>query len=205
MNDRVRVWCLRHAESENVTNGVAGAVPAAPLTARGRRQAAAAGHLLAAEPIVRVYSGPAVRARETARLLAAPGAGVTTLPELAEVGIGEHEGSRDAAVRARTAEVLRAWVAERDLAQRVADGESGQEVVARMTAALLRIAAAHAGETVALVGHVASLTVAVSRLCALGAGVWGTPLPHAHPFLIERRGERWTCPAWPVTPGRPPG
>lgn len=198
MNARVRLWCLRHAESENVTQGVAGAVPAAPLTARGRRQAVAAGRLLASEPIVRVYSGPAVRARETARLLAPPGVAVTVIPELAEVGIGEHEGSRDPAVRARTADVLRAWITERDLAQRVADGESGHEVIARLTAALHQIATAHPGETVAAVGHVASLTVTLSHLCTLGAQVWGSPLPHAHPFLVEQHGERWFCPTWPV-------
>ena len=29
------------------------------------------------------------------------------------------------------------------------------------------------GETIAVIGHVASLTVALGRLCALGAGVWG--------------------------------
>jgi hypothetical protein len=40
----------------------------------------------------------------------------------------------------------------------------------------------HRNETVALVGHVASLTVALAQLCALGPLVWGTPLPHAEPL-----------------------
>jgi alpha-ribazole phosphatase/probable phosphoglycerate mutase len=198
MSDRVRLWCLRHAESENVTAGVAGAVPTAPLTERGRHQAVQAARALATEPITRVYSSTALRARQTAGLLATvPAINVWVMPELVEVGIGKHEGTGDPLVRKRTAEVLHAWVVEQDLGQRVADGETGHDVVARVTAAFQQIASAHPGETVAVVGHVASLTVALGRLCALGVRVWGTPLPHAEPFLVEWDGQAWHCPAWP--------
>ena len=106
------------------------------------------------------------------------------MPELVEVGC--------------TAEVLRAWVVEQDLRRRVADGETGHQVVARVTAAFQQIAGAHPGETVAVVGHVASLTVALGRLCSLGSRVWGTPLPHARPFLVEWDGHAWHCPTWPA-------
>ena len=185
MSGQVRVWCLRHAEAQNVTAGIAGAADATrPLTARGRRQAIAAAQTLAGEPINSIYCSTALRARQTAEILAAALAvDVVPLPELVEVGVGER--------------VLRAWVVERDLGLRVADGESGYEVVARVTAAFRRIAGVHPGETVAVVGHVASLTVALGRLCALGARVWGTPLPHARPFLVEWDGQTWQCPAWP--------
>lgn len=94
--------------------------------------------------------------------------------------------------------MLRAWVVERDLGRRAADGETGQQVVARVTAAFQMIAGAHPGETVAVVGRLASLTVALGRLCALGAGVWGTPRPHARPFLVEWDGHAWRCPTWPA-------
>ena len=105
-------------------------------------------------------------------------------PELVEVGC--------------TADVLRAWVVEQDLGQRAADGETGHQVVARVTAAFQKIAGAHPGGTVAVVGHVASLTVALGRLCSLGSGVWGAPLPHAQPFLVEWGGQAWRCPTWPA-------
>lgn len=184
MSDHVRVWCLRHAESESVTTGTA-AVPTTPLTVRGRRQAIEAAQQLMAEPITGIYSSTALRARQTAALLAlTPGLPSTAMPELVEVDC--------------TADVLRAWVVEQDLGRRAADGETGQQVVARVTAALQQIANAHPGETVAAVGHVASLTVALGRLCALGPGVWGTPLPHARPFLIEWDGHAWHCPTWPA-------
>jgi broad specificity phosphatase PhoE len=187
--DRVRIWCLRHAESEHVTIGTAGAVPTAPLTARGRHQAVDAAQQLAAEPISRIYSSIALRARQTAALLAARRSlRITAMPELIEVGV--------------TAGVLRAWVVEQDLGQRAADGETGHQVVARVTAAFQTIASTHPGETVAVVGHVASLTVALGRLCFLGSGVWGTPLPHARPFLVEWDGQVWHCPTWPAVPTR---
>ncbi|MFD6162000.1 histidine phosphatase family protein [Nocardia sp. NPDC060256] len=199
MSDRVKVWCLRHAESENVIAGVAGAVPAAALTTRGQREAMAAARVLDGEPIRRIYCSTAVRAQQTAAALAASrGLDIVTSAELAEVAIGRHEGTTDPAVRRRTAEVLRAWIIERDLGQRVADGESGRQVLTRMDATFRRIAAADSGETVVVVGHVASLTLTVASLCTLGPRVWGTPLPHAEPFLVEWDGITWHCPRWPT-------
>lgn len=185
MSDRVRVWCLRHAEAENVTIGTAGAVPTAPLTVRGRQQAIEAAQTLAAEPVTRIYSSTALRARQTAALLATTlGLPTTAMPELVETTC--------------TADVLRVWVIDQNLGQRGTDGETGQQVVARVTAAFQQIASAHPGETVAVVGHVASLTVALGRLCSLGSGVWGTPLPHARPFLVAWDGQAWHCPTWPA-------
>jgi alpha-ribazole phosphatase/probable phosphoglycerate mutase len=131
-----------------------------------------------------------LRARQTAEFLASVLAvDIVAMPELVEVGVGE--------------DVLHAWVVEQDLGRRGRDGESGWHVVARVTEAFQKIASTHPGETVAVVGHVASLTAALGRLCALGATVWGTPLPHARPFLVEWDGQEWHCPAWPGRSMRP--
>ncbi|HEV3295743.1 MAG TPA: histidine phosphatase family protein, partial [Streptosporangiaceae bacterium] len=193
---------LRHAESVNVTSGMAGAVPAVPLTARGRQQAVLAARALADEPIAAVYASTAVRALQTAGFLAATAdVEVTALPELAEGGIGVHEGSTDPAIRAQAAQVLHAWIVTQDLSARVADGETGHEVVARVSSAFRQIARAHAGQTVAVVGHVASLTATLGQLCGLGSEVWETALPHAYPFLIEWDGRAWSCRSWPGATG----
>jgi alpha-ribazole phosphatase/probable phosphoglycerate mutase len=203
VRDGVRAWCLRHGESTNVTGGIAGVVAHAPLTELGHRQAIGAAGALAGEPITRIYCSTALRARQTAGPLAGGRVvEVQDMPELVEVGIGQYEGSTDPVVRRRAADVLRAWVVDGDLSRRLAQGETGHDVLARMTAAFHRIADRHAGETVVVVGHVASLTVALSRLCSFGADVWGTPLPHAVPFLVEWDGRDWSCPAWPGS-GRP--
>lgn len=198
----MEIVCLRHAESENVLAGASGAVPAAPLTALGRQQARAAGRELAG--LGRAYVSATVRARQTAEPLRVP---IVELPELAEMGVGGREGVVDAGLRRETADVLRAWVVDGDLDRRVGDGESGREVLARMTAALDRIADAHGGGVrpvpdqggrPVVVGHVGSLTVAVSVLCGLGGRVWGAPLPHAVPFALRWDGTRWHCPRWPA-------
>jgi alpha-ribazole phosphatase/probable phosphoglycerate mutase len=195
---------MRHGESRNVVTGTAGAVPNAPLTARGRDQAAAASRALAADLPAAVYTSSALRARQTGAIVAGSagiGGDRRALPSLGEVGIGALEGSTDPAVHRRTAEVLHAWVVGRDLGPRVADGESGHDVLDRMTGAFEEIARAHPGGTVAVVGHVAALTVALSHLCDLGSAVWGTPLPHAEPFLVEYDGHAWHCRDWPTPAG----
>jgi broad specificity phosphatase PhoE len=187
----VEIVCLRHGESQNVLIGASGAVPEAPLTEHGRAQAKAAGRGLGG--ITRTYASATVRARETAGLLGAP---VVELPGLGEMHVGSQEGVVDARLRRETAGALRAWVVDGDLGRRVADGETGHDVLTRMTAAL-EIIAEQQGRP-ALVGHVGSLTLVVSVLCGLGGAVWGAPLPHAVPFVVRRDGTRWHCPRWPA-------
>jgi broad specificity phosphatase PhoE len=199
MVQTVRLYCLRHGESANVLAGVAGAVPSAPLTDRGRDQASEAATDLRTKPVAGVYASSALRARQTAEIIAtAHGLRPTIMADLAEVGIGELEGATDAATRARTAEVLRSWVVEGDLDPRVADGEDGHAVVARMTRALTAIADAHEGATAVVVGHVASLTAVLATACDLGTDVWDAPLPYAVPFLVEWTRDGWRCPSWPA-------
>ncbi|HST66606.1 MAG TPA: histidine phosphatase family protein [Mycobacteriales bacterium] len=187
----MQIVCLRHAESSNVLAGASGQVPSAPLTAAGRTQA----RQLTIPGITRAYVSATVRARATAAPLGVP---VTSLAGLGEMGIGSREGVVDAGLRRETADVLRAWVVDGDLDRRVGDGESGREVLARMTTALDLIVDRHAdrsGGRPVVVGHVGSLTVAVSVLCRVP--VWGRPLPHAVPFVLRREGSRWHCDGWP--------
>lgn len=187
-NRGVDIVCLRHAESENVLLGASGQVPAAPLTRLGWEQARA----LRLDGITVAYVSATVRARQTAEPLGVP---VTELAGLAEVGVGSREGVADAGLRRETADVLRAWVVDGDLDRRVGDGESGHEALARTTAAVELIA--DRGGRPLVVGHVASLTVLASVRCGLGAEVWGSPLPHAVPFVLRRDRRGWRCPRWP--------
>jgi broad specificity phosphatase PhoE len=194
----MRIFCLRHGESANVLARTAGVLPQAPLTPVGRRQAHAAADILAGEPVAAIYSSTAVRAADTAGIIGRThGLKTVCQAELLEVGIGSAEGSADPAIGALTAAVLRGWIVDGQLDARVGDGESGSEVVARVGSALAKIAAAHPGGTVVVVGHVASLTVALNQLCGLGGAPWGAPLPHAVPFLVEHDDGGWRCDSWP--------
>jgi broad specificity phosphatase PhoE len=196
-----RLYCLRHGESANVLAGAAGALPMAGLTDRGREQASVAAIALATEPVAGVYASSALRAQQTAEIIAAAhGLRPTIMVDLAEAGIGELEGATDSATRTRTAAVLRSWVVDGDLDPRVADGEDGHAVVDRMTRALTAIVDTQPGATAVVVGHVASLSAALATICHLGTEIWGTPLPFAAPFLVERTPNGWRCPVWPTRP-----
>lgn len=199
MTDAVRLWCMRHAESQANLTGLAAATPAALLTPHGHSQAAATAQLLAAEPITMVYCSTARRTRQTAEYLARvqPSCELTVMPELDEIDIGLPTGTDDDRVRQDVATVLRAWVVDRDLQRRVLNGENGHEVLRRVTTALETIATTHPGDTVAVVGHVASLTVGLANLCGLGPNVWGHPLLYVQPFVIDHHDGRWRCGAWP--------
>ncbi len=185
-----------------MVTGQAGALAGAALTRTGRLQAAAAAATLAAlnRRPTRVYASTAVRAMQTADLLVSGLAlrePLIPLNGLVEVGLGRREGATDEPTHAETAQVLHSWVVGHGLDARVADGESGHEVVTRVASALTTIAIDNRGGVVALVGHLASLTAGLSVLCGLGAEIWQRPLPHAVPFRVDTDGAAWRCVDWP--------
>ena len=121
-----------------------GALPGMRLTGRGRDQAAAAADLLRGWQAETIYASDAVRAQETAAIIAAAlHLDVTVLPGLAEVRIGTREGAADPATWRCVAQVLQTWLVRGDLGPRVADGETGHEVTGRVSQALAGIAASH--------------------------------------------------------------
>ena len=86
----VRVWLVRHGETEWSLNGKHTGRSDIPLTENGERQAAALADLLRAVQPVRVLSSPRQRALETARLAGIEVDEVTD--ELAEWDYGDYEG-----------------------------------------------------------------------------------------------------------------
>jgi broad specificity phosphatase PhoE len=192
-----RFICVRHCESDNVAQRAAGALPGARLTTRGHDQARALATRIRTEygPIEAVYTSDAMRTIETARHLTP--IEPTPLPDLAEIHLGQSEGATDSATLARTAEVLRSWVGDGDWSAAVSDGESGRQVRERVTRAFREIADRHRDQPVVVVGHVGSLTAGLSALCR-DLDVWGQPLPHGVPFLVEvdHTNSSWRC-DWP--------
>jgi len=192
-----RLICLRHGESANVIGQQAGALPGAPLTARGREQAAAAARRLDGQHARMIYASSAVRSQQTAAIIAsALGLEAAVLPGLSEVALGSKEGATDQPTRLLTAQALKAWIVDGDLSAQVADGENGYDVTARVTAALIQIAADSTDQPAIVIGHVASLTTGISALCHHGSALWGTPLPYATPFPLTRRHAHWHV-QWP--------
>lgn len=178
--------CLRHAEAHSRAGRQRGAPLDPPLAGRGQEQAAAVADQLGDRRARMIFASDARRSRETAAIIAAAlGLHVALVAELSEAAI--------------PAEVLRAWIVDGDLSVRVADGETGRQVVERMTVALTEIANKCQGQPVIVIGHVASLTTGISALCHNCQSLWGAPLPHAVPFPLLRVGRRWQV-QWPTYP-----
>lgn len=197
-----RVFCLRHGQShDNAEHVYPSEFPGVGLTPLGFAQAMQALESLQNEPIEAVYSSTARRAYETAAVLAKPFE-VPVLKEsgLLEYEIGRSESANDQAAFARSYELLCKWLLDGKLSSRMAGGESGHEVLHRFDASMNRIASSHAGGTVAVVGHVGTFTLGLVSLCEdlTPERVWGHPLPHAVPFLVEFRGSVWRCTTWPT-------
>jgi probable phosphoglycerate mutase len=124
-----------------------------PLNALGRRQAAALGPALAGEGLVAVVASDLQRAWQTGSALAA----ALGLPLLAEPGLRERcfgmlEGLTHAEIEAQWPDEARRW-RTREPGFAPAGGESLIAFQARCLATVQRLAAAHAGQAIALVCH----------------------------------------------------
>ena len=87
------VHCVRHGESEFNSEGRVQGHLDVPLSALGRRQAAAVATALAAETSEIIFASPLRRARETAEIIARQlGLLIETDPRLKEINVGIFQG-----------------------------------------------------------------------------------------------------------------
>lgn len=131
-----------------------------PLNEEGMRQAALLADALAAQrgtAIDYIVSSDLQRARQTAQAVAAAhGLPLAVDPALRERGYGGFEGLLYSEIEARFPDEFAAWQA-RDVEARLPEGknrgESFHEFYDRATGAILALAAAHQGRTLAIVAH----------------------------------------------------
>lgn len=135
-----------------------------PLSDDGRAQADALARRLAAVPLAAVVASPLERARVTAGIVAAPhGLSVPTDAALREIDHGHWEGLTRDEVEARYPDEAEAW--DRDpFTYAPPGGESGLAVTARALPALLSLCERHAGETILVVSHKATIRLALAVL-----------------------------------------
>jgi probable phosphoglycerate mutase len=148
-----RVLAIRHGETEwNVDNRIQGQLNI-PLNETGRWQAHRLALALAEEAIDAVYSSDLLRALETAQAVSAgSGRSIVTDTGLRERGFGEFEGLTFKEVEQRWPEQSERW-RKRDPEFGPEGGEMLRDFYARCVATATRLAAAHPGETIALVAH----------------------------------------------------
>ena len=122
-----------------------------PLSKEGLRQAKIVADLLGVEPLAAVYSSPRERAHQTAREIAEPHEqDVRIADALDEIDFGDWAGRSFDGLEG---EALWTEWNERRSTARPPNGESMAEAVARAAQAIAAIAAAHDGETIAVVSH----------------------------------------------------
>ncbi|HJY55009.1 MAG TPA: histidine phosphatase family protein [Streptosporangiaceae bacterium] len=152
---------LRHGQTPmSVQKRYAGRTDA-PLTEVGVQQAAAAAKRLASAGLGVIVTSPLLRTVQTAQAVAAvTGAAVVTDDGFRETDFGAWEGLTFAEVRERWPAEMSAWLADPEVAP--PGGESFTDVSARVTAALDRVLAARARQTVLIVSHVTPIKMLVT-------------------------------------------
>jgi broad specificity phosphatase PhoE len=152
---------LRHGQTPmSVQKRYAGRTDA-PLTEVGVQQAAAAAKRLASAGLGVIVTSPLLRTVQTAQAVAAvTGAAVITDDGFRETDFGAWEGLTFAEVRERWPAEISAWLADPEVAP--PGGESFTDVSGRVAAALDRVLAARAGQTVLIVSHVTPIKMLVT-------------------------------------------
>lgn len=164
----VRLFAIRHGDTEFARERRFAGSRDVPLTPQGRQQCEAVAHALADTSVTTVYSSPQARARVSADLIAAPHKlQVRVEPDFREMAFGEWEGLTRAEVAVRFPEAFGAWAAAPHLVQ-PPGGERLDEVAARVARGVTALCEAQAGGTVVLVTH--AIVTRLIVLAALGLG-----------------------------------
>ena len=164
----VRLFAIRHGETEYSRERRVAGVRDVPLSPRGLRQCEAVSRSLAGAFVGAVYASPLARARASAEPIAAPHKlAVRVAPAFREMDFGAWAGLTRAEVAVRFPEESEAWAAASRIA-RPGGGETLDEVAARVSSGLAELLAEHEGETVILVSHAIVMRLIV--LAALGLG-----------------------------------
>jgi broad specificity phosphatase PhoE len=152
-----------------------------PLAPLGIRQAELTRALLAGIGFDRAYSSPLSRARQTARIIAAPHRRrVHVLDQLTECDVGRWEGLTWETIRSQDRRACQRF--ESNPARHgYPEGESFQQVAERANTALDALLDAHPGETLLVVGH-----HVVNRVYL--AGLLGLPLAQAKRVRLDNCG-----------------
>ena len=168
-NSTTRVFLVRHGVTTLTAEDRFAGETDVPLSDEGREQARRLATRLRGEKIGSVYASQLSRTVETARILAGPlGCTVETRDGFREISHGRWEQLTRREVEERFPEETAEW--ERDPYTFAPEGgESGLMVTARALPVLIQLVREHAGETVLIVSHKATIRLLVSSLLGFDA------------------------------------
>lgn len=173
-----RILLARHGETDWNRIGRWQGHADPPLNEAGRSQAAELAERLAGDGIAAVYSSDLKRASETARVVAARlGLDVVEDAGLREIDVGSWSGLTRAEVEQRFPEGYARWLG----GEIGHDGETREQLTARVVDAVERIAATHPDGTVLVVTHGGS----IRALRRHAAGDPGAPIENCGTSSLE--------------------
>lgn len=166
----MRLFLVRHGETEPNRLNLALGRDDVPLNERGLWQAERVGRALAREPLAAVYSSPLRRTLDTANAVASHHDLPVQIEQgLIEMEIGEADGLTLAEVGSRFPGLLKAWVSDEGPNQPMPGGERLVDVQERAWTTVQELAVRHADETVAAVTH--NFVILSVLVRALGIGL----------------------------------
>src|SRR5262245_24507388 len=161
-----RVCLVRHGETSLAAEDRFAGATDVPLGPNGYIQTEKLAERLAAESFAAVYASPMQRTMETATILARRHSlEVVSRDGLREINHGHWEGLRRTDVEIRFPDEYRRWV-EDPFTFAPRGGETGIQVVARALPVIREIVISHAGESVIVVSHKATIRLLLA--CLLG-------------------------------------
>lgn len=148
-----RVWLIRHGEPETSSRGRCYGRLDIGLSPQGRLQVAKVAQSLRNEPIEAFYVSPRKRAIESCEILAsACGRAVTIDERLREIDFGDFEGKPYDEIKRTYPETYQQWMQHPTEVQ-FPNGESFQQMKARVLKSAREIYDRHCGRTIAMVTH----------------------------------------------------
>jgi broad specificity phosphatase PhoE len=150
----MRLFLVRHGETESNSRGLALGRADVPLNENGRRQAVQVAAAMARESLLAVYSSPLSRTLETARAIAAQhDLAVQTEAGFIEMDVGAVEGLTFTEMRERYPELLADWVGGSGHLTVMPQGERLLDVQRRSTEALSAVVKKHQDGAICIVTH----------------------------------------------------
>jgi len=166
------LYLIRHGETAWNADGRFQGQQDIPLNATGREQAAGVARALEKHHFDALYTSDLVRASETAEVIGAR-LHLTPVPDarLRENFFGDWEGHDMPEIGERWPETLAAWRA--DIANtRPPNGDTLQELQARVASFFVEIVTRHPDATVAIVAHGGSLRAIIAEVLAADMSIF---------------------------------
>lgn len=157
---------VRHGEATHNLEGRLEGWGATPLTQTGQHQVRALARRLASwsPPIVRLYTSPLLRARQTADVIALElGLVSSACDDLKEINFGQINGLSLAMFRETLPDLFARWQDRTDLTFQYPGGEQRLEFFQRASRAMDDIAARHPDEQVVVVAHGGTLRAGLAH------------------------------------------